>query len=595
MYVVLNMQRGCAHMLKLNNIKISTKMFFILLLPTVALLLVSILSMLSIRDISDNLVNKLYMQSAKGITLITTADRDLYQSLVAVNNMQKISDTDQLKEQKDSYLENTKQVVAGINNALNLLDVDRVELQSFKHKTSNLTIFELFDKFENDYNEWYSLFDPETNKGISNDSEYNEKFEELRDNINQMEEILDDHSADLIQQNNRIISATKIFILLITICAVILSLLLGIFIIFNTKSRTKKVIQFIEKTANYDLKYDKSYEKYLNEKDEFGRIISAEATARKQFRTIISGVIDESRKVKAAVEKSNENLIALGNELDEISATTQELSAGMEETAASSEEMNATSSEIEKATEDIAHRSEEGAITAEAISKKANDLKITFTNSQKSSYDVFNTVKDDLNSAIRESKTVEQINILANAILQITSQTNLLALNAAIEAARAGEAGKGFSVVADEIRKLAEDSNKTATEIQKITRVVINAVENLSGTSNKLLEYMSTNVDKDYKLMLHASNEYNEDADTINGMVTDFSATSEELLASIENMIKAINEVTVSTNEGAEGASHIASKVSVIVDKANKVISDINSTNESAIILNEMVSNFKIS
>lgn len=582
-------------MSKLNNIKISTKMFFILLLPTVALLLVSILSMLSIRDISDTLVNKLYMQSAKGITLITTADRDLYQSLVAVKNMQKISDNDQLKEQKDSYLENTKQVVDGINNAVNLLDVDKVKLQSFKHKTSNLTIFELFDKFENDYNEWYSLFDPETNKGISNDSEYNEKFEELRDNINQMEEILDDHSADLIQQNNRIISATKIFILLITICAVILSLLLGIFIIFNTKSRTKKVIQFIEKTANYDLKYDKSYEKYLNEKDEFGRIISAEATARKQFRTIISGVIDESRKVKAAVEKSNENLIALGNELDEISATTQELSAGMEETAASSEEMNATSSEIEKATEDIAHRSEEGAITAEAISKKANDLKITFTNSQKSSYDVFNTVKDDLNSAIRESKTVEQINILANAILQITSQTNLLALNAAIEAARAGEAGKGFSVVADEIRKLAEDSNKTATEIQKITRVVINAVENLSGTSNKLLEYMSTNVDKDYKLMLHASNEYNEDADTINGMVTDFSATSEELLASIENMIKAINEVTVSTNEGAEGASHIASKVSVIVDKANKVISDINSTNESAIILNEMVSNFKIS
>ena len=62
--------------------------------------------------------------------------------------------------------------------------------------------------------------------------------------------------------------------------------------------------------------------------------------------------------------------------------------------------------------------------------------------------------KTELEQAIVEAKVVEQINVLSESIMDITSQTNLLALNAAIEAARAGEAGKGFSVVAEEMRKL---------------------------------------------------------------------------------------------------------------------------------------------
>ena len=67
---------------------------------------------------------------------------------------------------------------------------------------------------------------------------------------------------------------------------------------------------------------------------------------------------------------------------------------------------------------------------------------------------------------IEKSKAVEEINILTDNILSITSQTNLLALNANIEAARAGEAGKGFAVVAGEIGKLAMDSAQAANQIR---------------------------------------------------------------------------------------------------------------------------------
>jgi len=580
-------------MLKISNIKIGTKMFLVLLLPIIALIIIFFISISSITTISDNLLNKLYLQSTKSISYISSADRDFYQAFVAEMEMQKASNTEDLKVLKEDYYTNSKQATDGLSNAENIILANKSYFQSYKHKTSNLTLFQLFDKFKKDYSDWYSLFDPETNK-LSNEAEFDTKFGIVRENINQMEEIFDVYSEDLIQQNKEAVSDSQKYIIIILICSVLVSLLFGSFIIISIKKRTNRVVDFIKKTSNLDLKYDKSYERYLNEKDEFGIIISAEAIARKEFRNIIINVISESKKVNVAVDEANKSIVELASQIDEISSTTQQLSASMEETAASTEEMNATSTEIEKATEDIAHKAEEGAITADEISKKANNLKNNFTISQKNSLQVFNSVKDKLHMALDESKAVEQINVLADSILQITSQTNLLALNAAIEAARAGEAGRGFAVVADEIRKLAEDSKKTATEIQNITKIVVHSVENLASSSNNLLEFMSTDVDKDYKLMLGASNEYNEDADTVNAMVMDFSATSEELLASIENMVKAINEVTISTNEGAKGANHISIKSVAIVDAADHVYTGINSAKESADRLHELVSEFNI-
>ena len=82
---------------------------------------------------------------------------------------------------------------------------------------------------------------------------------------------------------------------------------------------------------------------------------------------------------------------------------------------------------------------------------------------------------------------MDQINVLAKSIMDITGQTNLLALNASIEAARAGEAGKGFAVVADEIRVLAEQSKAAVAHIQEVTGNVTAAVENLANDAESNL------------------------------------------------------------------------------------------------------------
>ena len=142
--------------------------------------------------------------------------------------------------------------------------------------------------------------------------------------------------------------------------------------------------------------------------------------------------------------------------------------------------------------------------------------------------------------AIKETKAVEEIDLLTSTILSITSQTNLLALNAAIEAARAGEAGRGFSVVAEEIRKLAEDSTQAVNQIQKVTQDVKSSVKNLSSNSEKILDFIEKTVIVDYNTMVDTGSQYNTDALFMDNLVTEFEQMSKILHESITSIAMAM-------------------------------------------------------
>ena len=259
----------------------------------------------------------------------------------------------------------------------------------------------------------------------------------------------------------------------------------------------------------------------------------------------------------------------------------------------STEEMNTTAAGIVTSALSMASKSREASISVSEISKRASTLKADFMLAVNDGNSILNDVKSKLDNAIEESKSVAQINELADAILQITSQTNLLALNASIEAARAGEAGKGFSVVANEIKTLAEDSSNNITRIQSIIKIVTNSVSNLSSNSSKLLEFMSTDVSKNYNLMLDASVEYENDAKNLEQVVSNFKVTSEELHSSILNIMKAIEEVTSAANDGSVGASTISERLMLVTEKSEGLLAQANISNQYSENLINMVSKFK--
>jgi len=389
------------------------------------------------------------------------------------------------------------------------------------------------------------------------------------------------------------LDSLKTSIITMSLVFVVLSLISTYFIASSISNPIKSSSEFLKNIATGDFTKEVS-KKHLKRKDEFGILAKSIETMQNSIKDLVHDVINEASNVSSVINGAIENISDLNGQIEDVSATTEEVSAGMEEMAASAQEMNATSSEIDRAVESIAAKAQDGASAAGAISEKANKLKEDFLVSRKNAQEVFIEVKGKLENALEEAKAVEQINVLAEAILQITSQTNLLALNAAIEAARAGEAGRGFAVVADEIRKLAENSSSTVAKIQDITQTVVQSVGNLSSSSNALLNYMATDVNRDYKTMLNATDEYNKDAQSIAELVTDFSATSEELAASMQNMIKAISEITDSNNEAAEGTQSIAQKTTIVAERSNNVLLQANSTKESADKLNAAVARFKV-
>lgn len=383
-----------------------------------------------------------------------------------------------------------------------------------------------------------------------------------------------------------------IFFILLIISAVI-AIISTIIISKNISDPLKQCVGYFNLLAKADFSYE-TPEKFIKRKDEIGELAKATSSMEKYIKQLIINVQKEGSSIENIVNVVSGDINDLNADIEGVSATTEQLSASMQETAASAEEMSATSQQIEEAINSIAEKSQEGAVEAGEINKRAKITKQNVKAAQKKSYEMLKNTQTKLEKAIEESKVVEKINVLSDAIMQITSQTNLLALNAAIEASRAGEAGKGFSVVAEEIRKLAEKSKDTVVEIQSVTNKVTESVNNLTGNANNLLKFVSTDVDEDYNSMIEVAERYRKDAEFIDNLVTDFSSTSEEVLASVKGVLETIDGVAQASSEGAGGTTEIADKVASVTNKSSNVLQQVSKSKESAEKLRDEISKFKI-
>lgn len=329
-------------------------------------------------------------------------------------------------------------------------------------------------------------------------------------------------------------------------------------------------------------------------RDDIGLLGTKMDEMREQLRSLIQEIRQSESTLNAVVIDIKENVIKQNESIENVSATTEELAASMEETSATAESINSMSEQIGVATRNIAERAQDGSHQAAQIHERANAAKMQTISQREKTNSVQLEIRASLEQALLDVKVVEKIGILSSSIMDITNQTNLLALNASIEAARAGEAGRGFAVVAEEIGKLATKSKDAVAKIQEVTQQVTSSVTKLSQDSQSLLKFITSDISESFDAFDMVAEAYNKDAVDLDSLISDFSATSQELLASIESVLHSIQAISTASNEGAIGVSDIAERSSDVMRMADIIDQTVDKCVETTEVLHRNVEKFKI-
>lgn len=343
-------------------------------------------------------------------------------------------------------------------------------------------------------------------------------------------------------------------------------------VISPTRKATKELNKILD-DINQE-KGDLNQRITVRSKDEVGNLVVGINTFLITLQRILKHMIVNSHQLHSSVVNIVTNVKGVKENSHDISSTMQELAASMEEVTASITVMLENIKFLDDDIVDMTDSTKTIVTYVDEMKKRANEMKDTADENKQATKLMVDKIGATLEEAIEDSKQVLRIDELTKDILDISNQTNLLALNASIEAARAGEAGKGFAVVAEEIRHLADDSRATATNIQDISSLVMNAVKKLTESSEQVLNYIQTTIMNDYDRNVNTGMQYNKDAIYIHGVMEQFLGKTKKLNEMIEQMVESFNGIAVAVDESTIGVSNVANSTSSLVLKMNDISKD---------------------
>ena len=385
---------------------------------------------------------------------------------------------------------------------------------------------------------------------------------------------------------------TRNAIVFVTLPIFIIALILMYIVAGKLTKPINELTGLITKLSNFDLRNDQknNVNKYLDRDDEIGEITNAVVAMQKNLSDIIDQIMNVSNNLAASSQELSASSEEMKASAEEVATATEEVASGAEEQTAQIEETSSNIDELDQGLDNINQLSEN---MNNQSGKVLENIK-SGNQSIEKSIDQINRVKLQ---AEKTSKNVnelgersQKIGEIVELIEGISSQTNLLALNAAIEAARAGEAGRGFSVVADEIRQLAEESSNATQEITGLIKEIQNGAKASVEEMNKAREAVGDSVeaigvtDQSFKVIQEAVNSLedlinnldnsaeriSENSAMVNRSIQEIGSVSEQSAANAEEVVASTEEQASSTQEivhASEDLAEMAEKLSRTVDQ----------------------------
>ena len=385
--------------------------------------------------------------------------------------------------------------------------------------------------------------------------------------------------------NNSEYHRTLILLLLIVIIAIIFSLFIALRLSFYITKELKKGVKFAKALEKKDL----STSIETKSDDELGILVEALENARLKIKDVMSIISEQSVDVSVTSQELYATIEELNSTFDTIHTRTTRIVTHIEDVNSATEELSASIGQIEQAMSQLVQDTQDGNDATREIRRRAEETRDKGIESQQLTENLYSEKAVRIRKAIKEGEIVEEINVIANSIADISRQTNLLALNAAIEAARAGENGKGFAVVAEQVKVLSEQSSDYVKSIQRVVDEVKNAVRNLSENAGDILAFIDTRVKEDYAVFTQIGEHYVEDAEYISRLSETTAAITEEISASSltisetilmigeriqnttfesEDILESMKEIT----KAVEEITLAAHKQAAVSDELNQVV-----------------------
>lgn len=331
----------------------------------------------------------------------------------------------------------------------------------------------------------------------------------------------------------------------------------------------------------------------VNSKDEIHSLAESFNTMKKSLQSLIANVMSNVEQTTAAAEELTASTDEVATASQDVAKQLEMITEGAHSAAETGKESAVAVEETASSVQMIASSTQEvhgGAIEAQTVAKQGHQtLRTTFKQLK-----VIQESSTDTKEKIRKlSQQSEKIGNITKVITAITDQTNLLALNAAIEAARAGEHGKGFAVVADEVRKLAEESKKSAEQIVRLTDIIQKDTVDVE----QAVELTVSNVNDGVDLIHEAQQSFNAiltSVDTMAQKVEQVSAATQEVSAASEEVAASVQEMSQSADMAASSTELVAAATEEQAATIGEINSVAKSLTSNAIQLQEQVQKFKI-